>query len=246
MIISRITGSRSSAMNMCSVRQRPMPCAPNSRALAASSGVSALARTLRRRRSSAQPRMVSKSSLICGATSGTAPTITRPVPPSIVITSPSASSRPLSEKVRASRSIVRPSQPATHGLPIPRATTAACEVMPPCAVRMPFAWSRPWMSSGVVSQRTRITSSPAWPRSSAESASSTALPDAAPGEAFSPRAATSTSAFGSIIGCSSWSSWPASIRATASSREINPSSTIDTAERRAAVAVRFAERVCSR
>ena len=48
------------------------------------------------------------------------------------------------------------------------------------------------MSSGVVSQRTRITSSPALPRSSAVSASSTISPDAAPGEAFSPCAATST------------------------------------------------------
>ena len=43
---------------------------------------------------------------------------------------------------------------------MPRATTAACDVMPPCAVRTPRAWIRPWMSSGVVSQRTRITSSP--------------------------------------------------------------------------------------
>ena len=31
----------------------------------------------------------------------------------------------------------RARSPATHGLPIPRATTAACEVMPPCAVRTP-------------------------------------------------------------------------------------------------------------
>ncbi len=39
-------GSRSSAWNMCSVRQRPMPSAPNSRARTASSGVSAFVRTL--------------------------------------------------------------------------------------------------------------------------------------------------------------------------------------------------------
>ena len=54
-IISRTIGSRPSAMNMCSVRQRPMPSAPNSRALAASSGVSAFARTRMRLSSSAQP-----------------------------------------------------------------------------------------------------------------------------------------------------------------------------------------------
>ena len=48
-IMSRTIGRRSSAMNMCSVRQRPMPSAPNSRAFAASSGVSAFARTFSRR-----------------------------------------------------------------------------------------------------------------------------------------------------------------------------------------------------
>ena len=228
-IISRTSGSRSSAMNMCSVRQRPIPSAPNSRAFAASSGVSALARTLSRRTSSAQRRIVWKSSLICGGTSSTSPRTTRPVPPSIVIVSPSASSSPPIVTVRAERSIESPSQPATHGLPIPRATTAACDVMPPCAVRIPFAWISPWMSSGVVSQRTRITSSPLRPRCSAVFASSTIAPQAAPGEAFRPCAATSSFAFGSIIGCRSWSSWPGSIRTTASSRVIRPSSTIETA-----------------
>ena len=79
------------AMNMCSVRQRPMPSAPNSRALAASSGVSAFARTRSRRSSSAQSRIVPKFSSIAGGTSRTGPTITRPVPPSIVITSPTLS-----------------------------------------------------------------------------------------------------------------------------------------------------------
>ncbi len=46
-----------------------MPCAPNSRAFAQSSALSAFARTFSRRTSSAQPRIVSKSSLICGGTS---------------------------------------------------------------------------------------------------------------------------------------------------------------------------------
>jgi hypothetical protein len=52
MIIAFISGWRSAAMNMCSVRHSPMPSAPSSRALAASSGVSALARTPSRRCSS--------------------------------------------------------------------------------------------------------------------------------------------------------------------------------------------------
>ena len=222
MIISCTTGSRSGAMNMCSVRQRPMPSAPNSRALAASSGVSAFARTRSRRSSSAQSRIVPKFSSIAGGTSRTGPTITRPVPPSIVITSPTFSVCSPIVTVWALASIESPSQPATHGFPIPRATTAACDVIPPCAVRTPRAWIRPWMSSGVVSQRTRITSSPALPRASAVSASSTISPDAAPGDAFNPCAATSTTTLGSIIGWSSWSSWPGSIRATASSREMRP------------------------
>ena len=125
MIISRITGSRSSAMNMCSVRHRPIPWAPSSRALAASSGVSALACTRRRRSSSAHWRIVWKSSLICGGTSGASPSMTRPVPPSIVITSPSGSTCPAIVAVPAAASSVSASQPATQGLPMPRATTAA-------------------------------------------------------------------------------------------------------------------------
>ena len=245
-IISRTTGSRSSAMNMCSVRQRPIPCAPKSRALAASAGVSAFARTCSRRCSSPQPRTVSRSSFTCGGTSGTSPMITAPVPPSMVRTSPSDRVWPCSVIVRASTSIASASQPATHGFPIPRATTAACDVMPPCAVSTPAAWISPWMSSGVVSQRTRITCSPARPRCSAVSASSTILPLAAPGEAFRPLAATSHSAVGSIIGCSSWSSCWGSMRATASSRLISASSTMSTAALTDAAAVRFAERVCRR
>ena len=102
------------------------------------------------------------------------------------------------------------------------------------------------MSSGVVSQRTRITASPALPRSAALSASSTIFPQAAPGEALRPCAATSNSASGSRRGWSSWSSSAGSIRATASSRSINPSAVMSTAHLIAAAAVRFAVRVCRR
>ena len=48
MIIWRTAPMRSGSKNMCSVRHRPMPSAPNFCAVSASSGVSALARTLRR------------------------------------------------------------------------------------------------------------------------------------------------------------------------------------------------------
>ena len=68
----------SSPKNMCSVRQRPIPSAPNSSALRASSGVSALVRTPRRRSSSAQRRTVWNSSLISGSTNGTSALVALP------------------------------------------------------------------------------------------------------------------------------------------------------------------------
>src|SRR6185437_7120526 len=54
-IISRIALMRSPSKNMCSVRHSPIPSAPKLRATRASRGVSALARTLSVRTSSAQP-----------------------------------------------------------------------------------------------------------------------------------------------------------------------------------------------
>ena len=51
--ISRSTSSRRGPRNMCSVRHSPMPCGAEPRARAASSGVSAFARTSRRRTASA-------------------------------------------------------------------------------------------------------------------------------------------------------------------------------------------------
>ena len=53
-IISRTATIRSASKNMCSVRLRPMPSAPNSSAIFASVGVSALARIFIRRAESAQ------------------------------------------------------------------------------------------------------------------------------------------------------------------------------------------------
>ena len=56
--------------------------------------MSAFVRTFSRRNPSAHSRIAEKSSLSCGGTSGTEPTITSPVPPLIVIVSPSCSSWP--------------------------------------------------------------------------------------------------------------------------------------------------------
>src|SRR5437870_1160541 len=76
--------------------------------------------------------------------------------------------------------------PATHTLPIWRATTAAWEVMPPLAVRNPTDAFMPWMSSGLVSRRTRIARSPRSFISTARSGVSAILPAAAPGPAGRP------------------------------------------------------------
>ena len=85
---------------------------------------------------------------------------------------------------------------------MPRATTAAWLVMPPRVVTMPRAACIPWMSSGLVSIRTRITDSPFCARDSASSALNTTAPEAAPGLAGSPLASRLRVAFGSSIGCS--------------------------------------------
>ena len=135
--------------------------------------------------------------------------------------------------------------PATQGLPMPRATTAAWLVMPPVEVRMPSAACMPWMSSGEVSRRTRITFSPARACFSAASAVNTTLPEAAPGEAGRPLAITLRGALGSSVGCSSWSSADGTTRATASFLSISPSRTMSTAILSAALAVRLPLRVCS-
>ena len=69
---------------------------------------------------------------------------------------------------------------------MPRATTAAWEVMPPRTVRMPWEAAMPSMSSGEVSRRTRTTFSPRSAHSLASSAVKTTWPQAAPGEAARP------------------------------------------------------------
>lgn len=88
-IISRMAMMRCGSKNMCSVRQRPMPSAPNWRAVEASSGVSALARTFIVRTASTHSIRTPKSPVSSGWIVGTAPSMTSPVPPSRVMTSPS-------------------------------------------------------------------------------------------------------------------------------------------------------------
>ena len=200
-IISCMMGMRSSAKNMCWVRHSPIPSAPKSRATRASRGVSALARTFSRRTASPHDRTIAEGGRSSWERiSGTFPRITSPVAPFSVISSPSRRSRPPAMKRFVASSTSIDSHPVTHVFPIWRATTAAWEVIPPFAVRIPRAASIPWMSSGLVSRRTRITSRPAMARSTALSAEKTIAPVAAPGEAGSPVAITSTAASGSTTG----------------------------------------------
>lgn len=103
-------------------------------------------------------------------------------------TSPSSMTVPSGVVIRrALVSTSSSSAPQTQVLPMPRATTAACEVLPPREVRMPSAAIMPLRSSGLVSRRIRMTFSPERDHLTAVYESKTALPTAAPGEAAIPR-----------------------------------------------------------
>ena len=171
---------------MCSVRHRPIPSAPNARAFLASVGLSAFARTRSRRSSSDHSSTVWNCSEISGSISATSSVVTVPADPSIASWSPAFSSRPSTDTVCAERSMSSADTPQTHGRPIPRATSAACEALPPSEVRMPRAAWNPATSSASVKGRTRITSSPSPPRFTASSAVNTIAPLAAPGDAAMP------------------------------------------------------------
>ena len=100
--------------------------------------------------------------------------------------------------------------PHTHGLPMPRATTAACDVLPPWLVRMPRAAIIPGRSSGVVSLRTSTVGPVA---ATAASLLSTIAPTAAPGDAGTPVTITGSSPDGANAGNMSWDSWAPVTRA---------------------------------
>ena len=169
-IIRRTTGNLSAARNMCSVRQSPIPCAPSSRAFFASSSVSALARTsiLPLRTSSDHFKMVSNSFGGFDAINASCPSITSPVVPSSDNQSPSFTVTPFA--VNDLPEILTASAPTIAGVPHPRATTAAWLTRPPREVRMPFATIMPCTSSGLVSERTKMTSLPAAAAAAASSA----------------------------------------------------------------------------
>ena len=79
--------------------------------------------------------------------------------PSMEMTSPSCSTRslPSMRTTFSAASMWKRSTPQTQGVPIPRAITAAWLVLPPWLVRIPSAATMPFRSSGLVSQRTKMT-----------------------------------------------------------------------------------------
>ena len=90
-----------------------------------------------------------------------------------------------------------------------------------------------------------MTFSPVRARASAVSESKTALPTAAPGEAFMPLATSVRGTEESKRGNISWASWSPLTRWIASSSVMTPSSTSWVAIRKAACAVRLPTRVWS-
>ena len=139
-------------------------------------------------------------------------------------------------------------QPVTQHLPIPRATTAACEVIPPLIVKIASEATIPIKSSGEVSSRTRITFSPASFLALASSAVKANLPVPAPGDAGLP-VATGVCAFNSFasnVGNNkSFNDFGSTLK-TASSGVIIPSSTKSQAIFNAAAAVLLPLRVCKK
>ncbi len=129
-IICRTAEILSEPKNICSVRQRPIPSAPNARAFCASSGVSAFARIFNLRKSSTQDIISSNSGGNSPSSVATSPSMTSPVFPSSEIISPSLTiiSVPLEPTIficLLAKSISKLVHPVTQHLPIPRATTAA-------------------------------------------------------------------------------------------------------------------------
>ena len=186
MIMARILGWRSAAMNMCSVRHSPIPSAPNWWAFCASSGVSAFALTPSRRISSAQLSTVLNSSDTSGSWSGTSSTVTN-APPSSAIQSPSFKTTPFTCICRASMLMSSADAPATHGLPIPRATSAAWLALPPSEVRMPRAARKPATSSASVKADEHDVAAFLLSRDGVRGIEDD-LPLAAPADAATPRA----------------------------------------------------------
>ena len=155
---------------------------------------------------------------------------------------------PPTSKVLFSSSTFNSPHPATQQVPIPLATTAACEVIPPRTVKIPWAAIIPSISSGEVSSLTKTTFSPFSALSLASSAVKATFPQAAPGEAGNPLAIALVflSDVASNVGCRSESNCFGSTFKIASSLLNIPSETKSTAIFKAAWAVLLPFVVCKK
>ena len=187
---------------MCSVLQRPIPSAPNSIALRASSGLSAFVLILRLLIPSAHDMITPKSPDRFGSTVWISPSYTFPSYPSSEIISPSPKTLSFVLSSFLSSETMISEQPATQHLPICLATTAACDVTPPFAVSIPPAAIIPARSSGDVVSLTSMAFSPFFTAASASRALKYIFPLTAPGDAGSPFATAETpfSSFSSNLG----------------------------------------------
>jgi len=124
---------------MCSVRQSPMPAAPNARATSASRGVSALARTLRSASPSAQPKSVRKADGKLRLNDRHASGINLPgrAVEGHHVSYAKYLSLPGLEPGAAPRRMRSPAAPTTHGSPMVRGNDGRWLVMPPVVVRIP-------------------------------------------------------------------------------------------------------------
>ena len=253
-----------SPRNMCSVRHRPMPCGAEAAGpgrVLRGVGVGAHRRAAGTRRRASMTRSTaararrppavsspSKWRTTRLSTTGTSPAKTSPVVPSMEITSPSLDRGPVGageplalhvhvEGVRAADAGAAHAARDDGGV----RGLAAAAGQDALGARPCPSGRRGW-SRGGPGSRPR----PARPTRRRSCESKTALPTAAPGEAFMPLreqrpAPRSSSKRGNI----SWASCAPLTRRTASSMSIRPWSTSWTAIRNAASAVRLPTRVCS-
>ena len=99
--------------------------------------------------------------------------------------------------------------PETHGKPHPRATTAACDVMPPFCVKKPFEACIPDTSSAEVSTRHKMTPSFGFAFFIAKTSSeeNATRPTAAPGLAAKPVEIFASSYSSSVSLNAGWINW---------------------------------------
>ena len=180
-IISRMATMRPPSKNICSVRQSPMPSAPKRRAMRASSGVSALARTFIRRvlvgpdhelgeiagELGLDGRHLAQHHLAGAAVDGEEIAVVHHDIAHLHDALPAR--RCAGPRRRRRKAVPCRGRPRRHGWSCRRGS-----------VSMPAAACMPWISSGLVSVRTRMTFSPLAARSSASSAVKTARPAGRP------------------------------------------------------------------